>query len=187
LVLIRIWSWSWRVIFRVCLNFTVRVLERRVLTIVIGKFFTHNADQAIESYTTHKTPHVTNIPTLTGGIGADELKRFYSEYFTNPPLMKITLLSRTIGTDLVVDEMHIRFKHTQEMPWILPGVPPTDKKVEILVVSIVALKEGSCIMSMYTGTKLAFSSRSACWIPSWCPRVQRIMVLRSCLWLGDEL
>jgi hypothetical protein len=70
------------------------------------------------------------------------LKRFYSEYFTNPPSMKITLLSRTIGTDRVVDEMHIRFKHTQEVPWILPGVPPTDKKVEILVVSIVALKGG---------------------------------------------
>lgn len=88
------------------------------------------------------TPHVTNIPTLTGGIGANELQRFYSESFVTPPSRKITLLSRTIGADRVVDEMHMQFKHTQEVQWMLPGVPPTNKKVEILMVSIVALRGG---------------------------------------------
>jgi hypothetical protein len=56
--------------------------------------------------------------------------------------MRLTLLSRTIGADHVVDEVHVRFKHTHEMPWILPGVPPTNKRVEVLVVSIVALRGG---------------------------------------------
>lgn len=114
------------------------VLEKNVHS----KFFTHNADQALTAYTTHKTPHVTHIPTLTGGIGTDELKRFYSEFFTTPPSMKVALVSRTIGVDRVVDEMHVRFKHTHEVPWLLPGVPPTDKRVEILMVSIVAVKGG---------------------------------------------
>lgn len=96
----------------------------------------------MSSYTTHKSPHVTYIPTLTGGIGADELQEFYSQYFGNPKSLKLTLVSRTIGADRIVDEIHVRFKHTQEMPWILPGVPPTQKRVQILVVSIVTLRGG---------------------------------------------
>lgn len=114
------------------------VLERNLQS----KFFSQDTKGALETYTTHKIPHVTNIPTLTGGIGAEELQRFYTEYFSRPQSMKITLLSRTIGVDRVVDEMHVRFKHTQEMPWILPGVPPTDHKVEVILVSIVAIKGG---------------------------------------------
>ncbi|KAG9253678.1 uncharacterized protein F5Z01DRAFT_154466 [Emericellopsis atlantica] len=107
-----------------------------------SKFFTNDIDKAVEAYTTHKTPHVTNIPSLTGGIGVEDLRAYYATAFTNPPSTKVTLLSRTIGVDRVVDEMHIRFKHTQEVPWMLPDVPATNKKVEILVVSIVALKGG---------------------------------------------
>ncbi|GKT45142.1 uncharacterized protein ColSpa_05323 [Colletotrichum spaethianum] len=96
----------------------------------------------MSTYATHKSPHVTHIPTLTGGIGASELERFYNQFFGNPPSMKLTLISRTIGADRVVDEVHVRFKHTEEMPWILPGVPATSKRVEVLVVSIVGLKGG---------------------------------------------
>lgn len=108
----------------------------------IGKFFTHSLQPTMSTYTTHKSPHVTYIPTLTGGIGAEELQEFYSQYFGNPKSLKLTLVSRTIGADRIVDEIHVRFKHTQEMPWILPGVPPTQKVVRILVVSIVTLRGG---------------------------------------------
>jgi len=98
----------------------------------------------MSTFTSHKEPHVTHIPTLTGGIGAAELERFYSQFFmpNNPPSMHLTLISRTIGADRVVDEMHVRFKHTQEVPWILPGVPATNKWVEVLVVSIVTVRGG---------------------------------------------
>ncbi|KAK1969270.1 dienelactone hydrolase [Colletotrichum sublineola] len=114
------------------------VLEENVQ----GKFFTRNLSQTMSTYTTHKSPHVTHMPTLTGGIGAPELERFYSQFFSNPRSMKLTLISRTIGSDRVVDEVHVRFKHTEEMPWILPGVPATNKRVEVLVVSIVGLRGG---------------------------------------------
>ncbi|KAF4978157.1 hypothetical protein FZEAL_5402 [Fusarium zealandicum] len=107
-----------------------------------SKFFAKNVNQALSTYTTHKTPHVTNIPTLTGATGTAELKRFYSESFASPPSINITLLSRTIGVDRVVDEMHVQFKHTEQVPWMLPGIPPTNKRVEILMVSIVALRGG---------------------------------------------
>lgn len=98
----------------------------------------------MSSYSVHKSPHVTYIPTLTGGVGSEELTRFYSEFFVscNPSSMKLTLLSRTIGADRVVDELYVAFKHTQQMPWILPALPPTNKRVEIIVVSIVTLRGG---------------------------------------------
>lgn len=98
----------------------------------------------MSSYTTHKTPHVTYFPTLTGGVGPEELQRFYDEFFvqSNPPSTRLTLVSRTIGADRVVDEIHMSFKHTQEVPWILPGIPPTGKRVEVLIVSIVTVRGG---------------------------------------------
>lgn len=98
----------------------------------------------MSTYTTHKTPRVTYVPTLTGGIGAEELEKFYSQFFidNNPPSLQLTLISRTSGSDRVVDELHVQFKHTQGMPWILPGIPPTNRTVEVIVVSIVTLRAG---------------------------------------------
>lgn len=52
------------------------------------------------------------------------------------------LISRTVGVDRIVDELYIQFKHTCHMPWVLPSVRPTGKKVEIVVVSIVAMRAG---------------------------------------------
>ena len=64
-----------------------------------GKFYTRDLNQVMSNYTSHKAPHVTYVPTLTGGVGADELRRFYSEFFIgkNPESMQLTLLSRTMG------------------------------------------------------------------------------------------
>lgn len=95
-------------------------------------------------FSTQTEPSVTYVPTCTGGTGMDELEEFYSEYFLdgNPDSLDTTLLSRTVGTDRVVDELFVTFKHSQEMPWILPGVPPTNKRVEIALVSIVSFKGG---------------------------------------------
>jgi hypothetical protein len=60
-----------------------------------------------------------HVPTMTGGVGREELGRFYDNVFkpNNPPSMKRRLLSRTVGADKVVDELIISFRHTQEMPW----------------------------------------------------------------------
>ncbi|KAH7034546.1 dienelactone hydrolase [Microdochium trichocladiopsis] len=108
-----------------------------------AKFFTQDVKQTMSTFT-NTTPHVTHMPTLTGGIGASELQSFYADFFVNthPETLELTLVSRTIGVDRVVDELHVSFKHTEEMPWILPNVPPTNRRVEIMIVSIVAFKAG---------------------------------------------
>jgi predicted ester cyclase len=96
----------------------------------------------MSTYVTHKNAAVTLGPTLAGGVGAKALRRFYENDFlsTKPPSMRLRLLSRTVGSDRVVDEIYTTFDHTLEMPWMLPGVPPSGKRVEVILVAIVALK-----------------------------------------------
>jgi carboxymethylenebutenolidase len=89
-------------------------------------------------------PYVNDIPTMTGGVGHDQLKRFYKYHFidANPPDTKLVPVSRTVGTDRLVDEMLFSFTHTSEIDWMLPGVPPTGRKVEVPLVAIVQFRDG---------------------------------------------
>lgn len=91
-----------------------------------------------------KAPYVNHIPTMTGGAGHDQLKRFYKFHFigANPPDTKLTTVSRTVGADSVVDEMLFSFTHTHAIDWMLPGVPPTDRKVEVPLVAIAQFHDG---------------------------------------------
>jgi len=86
--------------------------------------------------------YVNHIPVLTGGIGKDQLREFYSKHFIPhmPPDTSLTPISRTIGDDQIVDEMIFRFTHTIRMDWMLPGIEPTGKRVEVPLVAIVKLR-----------------------------------------------
>jgi len=59
-----------------------------------------------------------------------------------PPDTMLTPVSRTVGEEQVVDEMVFSFTHTQEMPWMLPGVAPTHRRVEVAMVAIVHFRDG---------------------------------------------
>ncbi|KAK3114763.1 hypothetical protein LTR53_006580 [Teratosphaeriaceae sp. CCFEE 6253] len=101
-------------------------------------------DAAATMRTMVPQPYVNHVPTLTGGIGQRDLFRFYRDYFIpqNPPSLTMTLVSRTVGTDRVVDEMIISFQHTQTIPWMLPDVPPTDRMVHVALVGVVCIRGG---------------------------------------------
>src|SRR5882724_881876 len=88
--------------------------------------------------------YVNHIPVMTGGVGQAALRQFYATHFIPkmPPDMAMTPISRTIGTDQLVDEMVINFTHTVEIDWMLPGVAPTGKRVEIALVVIVRFRDG---------------------------------------------
>ena len=88
--------------------------------------------------------YVNHVPVLTGGRGHDELREFYSKDFIPmmPPDTTLTPISRTVGQEQLVDEMIFSFTHTMEMPWMLPGVKPTGKRVEIPLVAIVKFRDG---------------------------------------------
>jgi len=59
-----------------------------------------------------------------------------------PPDTTLRPLSGTIGEDRLVDEIILSFTHTQEIPWMLPGISPTNRRVEIAMVEIVKFREG---------------------------------------------
>lgn len=92
--------------------------------------------------------HVLHAPTLSGGIGSAQLSRFYANFFAPlPPSFSSKLLSRTIGTDRVVDELYVSFTHTSPVPWMLPSIPATQKQVEIVIVSIICVRGGGRLES----------------------------------------
>ncbi|HZB93285.1 MAG TPA: dienelactone hydrolase family protein [Stellaceae bacterium] len=84
-------------------------------------------------------PYVNHVPTMTGGVGARQLSRFYKHHFvnSNPADTRLIPISRTIGADRVVDEMIFCFTHDREIDWMLPGVKPTGKYVEVPLVAII--------------------------------------------------
>lgn len=87
-------------------------------------------------------PYVNHIPTMTGGVGYTELYRFYQHHFvdSNPEDTKLVPISRTIGADRIVDEMLFSFTHDREIDWILPGVKPTGKFVEVPLLAVICFR-----------------------------------------------
>jgi carboxymethylenebutenolidase len=86
-----------------------------------------------------REPYVNHVPTMTGGVGHDELKRFYKYHFigVNPPDFRLTPVSRTVGASSVVDEFVVHFTHTTRIDWMLPNIEPTGRAVEVPTVAIV--------------------------------------------------
>ena len=88
-------------------------------------------------------PHLNHVASMAGGVGRDGVRAFYRDHLVGrffPPDVKMTNVSRTVGHDQVVEELVISFTHTTPVDWILPGVPPTGKRVEVAVVVIVGFK-----------------------------------------------
>jgi carboxymethylenebutenolidase len=85
--------------------------------------------------------YVNHVPVLTGGRGREEMLAFYGRHFIPkmPADTRITPVCRTVGQGRVVDEMIFSFTHDVEMDWMLPGVPPTGKRVEVPLVVVVQL------------------------------------------------
>ncbi|MGC1321767.1 MAG: ester cyclase [Candidatus Udaeobacter sp.] len=106
------------------------------------EFSTRNAHDTLATMV--EDAYVNHIPVLTGGSGQDELHEFYSKHFIPqmPPDTEMAPVSRTIGEDQIVDEMVFKFTHTIPMDWILPGIPPTGKRVEVPLVAIVRVRDG---------------------------------------------
>lgn len=106
------------------------------------EFDTRNTEETLKTMVPEA--YVNHIPVLTGGVGHAELREFYSQRFIPqmPSDTSMTPISRTIGTDRLVDEMVFKFTHTIAMDWMLPGIPPTGKHVEVPLVVVVHFRDG---------------------------------------------
>jgi carboxymethylenebutenolidase len=88
--------------------------------------------------------YVNHVPVMTGGCGKAELREFYAAHFIPrmPPDLEMIPISRTIGNDQLVEELVLAFTHTVEIDWMLPGLAPTGKRVEVALVVVVRFRDG---------------------------------------------
>lgn len=90
-------------------------------------------------------PYLNHVPTLAGGVGRDGVRTFYRDHLVGkffPPDVKMVSVSRTVGEDRIAEELVIGFTHTTVIDWLLPGIEPTGKAVEMAVAVIVGFKDG---------------------------------------------
>jgi carboxymethylenebutenolidase len=106
------------------------------------EFITRDVDATMRTMV--DDPHVIHVPVATGGRGWNNVRNFYATFFIghSPQSTRLDLISRTVGEERVVDEFLFSFVHDIEMPWILPGVAPTGRPVNIPVVAIVSIRDG---------------------------------------------
>jgi carboxymethylenebutenolidase len=102
-----------------------------------SEFAARSADEALATMTAE--PYVNVVPLMIGARGRRELHDFYANHFLSqiPPDLEMVTVSRTIGQGRVIDELVARFTHSIRMDWLLPGVPPTGKRVELPFVVLV--------------------------------------------------
>jgi carboxymethylenebutenolidase len=107
-----------------------------------AEFVLKDADAALATMSAN--PYVLCIPSGRGGRGRAGVREFYARQFLPnlPPDFELNSVSQLLGDDRMVEECVIRFKHTLAMDWMLPGVPPTDRKVEFALVAIVRFQAG---------------------------------------------
>ena len=90
-------------------------------------------------------PHLLNLASGTGGQGAAGVREFYATQLIGqffPPDVDFIPISRTVDRERLVDELVIRFTHTETLSHLLPGVAPTGRRVEMALVVIVGVTDG---------------------------------------------
>jgi carboxymethylenebutenolidase len=88
-------------------------------------------------------PFIHNVPVATGGQGRAGVSGFYEEFIASwPDEVHIEPLNRVLGADQLVDELRVTFNHTKPMEWLLPGVTPTDRRIDMDVVVVVSFRDG---------------------------------------------
>ena len=106
------------------------------------EFETRDADATMATMV--GDPYVNHVPTLTGGVGHDMLKRFYKYHFIpqNPADRASVHVSYTVGVDRLVIETVASFTHDEEIDYMFPGIPPTGRFIEIPIVILVNFRGG---------------------------------------------
>jgi carboxymethylenebutenolidase len=107
-----------------------------------AEFDTMDLDATMATMT--DDPYLDHVPVMTGGIGREQVRRFYGEVFIGhwPADLTVQRVSRTVGADQVVDELVMAFTHDVVMGALLPGVPPTGHPVRLAVCVVAGFKDG---------------------------------------------
>jgi|SRR5437867_4888379 len=104
------------------------------------EFIDHDVEATLK--TMFKEPYVHNVATLKGGNGYKGVYDFYKNHFVGKMRQDTTgtKVSRTKGKDEVVEELLISFTHDRQIDFMLPGIPPTGKFVQLPHVVVMKFK-----------------------------------------------
>jgi carboxymethylenebutenolidase len=107
-----------------------------------AEFVLKDADAALATMT--ENPYVLLIGSGVVRVGRVAVREFYADKFLPgiPPDLETTTVSQTFGDDRIAEEMAVRFTHTIDMDWLLPGVRPTGRKAEFIVASFIQFDHG---------------------------------------------
>ena len=105
-----------------------------------GEFETKDVEATLATMV--EDAYVNHMPVNTGGRGKEALRVFYRDDFIPswPADLQMTPVNRVVGMAQLVDELHLTFTHSKPMPWFLPNVPPTHKKIDVDVVVVVQFR-----------------------------------------------
>lgn len=82
-------------------------------------------------------PYLLFLGSLTGGAGQAGVRRFYTGMISQLPSdLAWELISRTVGANQIVIESILTFTHNVPVDWLIPGIAPTNKILEIPIVLI---------------------------------------------------
>jgi carboxymethylenebutenolidase len=107
-----------------------------------AEFMLRDADAALATMT--ENPYVFLISSGTARVGRAAVHEFYANHFLPkiPADLELTSLSQTFGSNRIVEEMVMRFTHSIEMDWLLPGLRPTDRRAEFVLAAIIQFDVG---------------------------------------------
>jgi carboxymethylenebutenolidase len=109
---------------------------------VTAEFVHRDADAAVALMT--EDAHVLLVPPSVGGYGRRAVRSFYAERFLNqlPADLVPTPIAQTVGESSLVEEAVYRFTHSVRMDWMLPGLEPTGKVIELAVIGRIGFRDG---------------------------------------------
>jgi carboxymethylenebutenolidase len=107
-----------------------------------GEFINRNEEESLSTMVEDAT--VYHVPTGSGGAGKTALRRFYRDEFipSIPDDWTITTTNRVTTDDRIAEEAKLRFHHTKQMDWFLPGIPASGKLIEIDIVVCIDFRDG---------------------------------------------
>ena len=107
-----------------------------------GEFSNRNVDESLATMV--EDASVCHIPTGSGGIGKAVLRRYYASEFipSIPEDWTLTLKNRLATEQAIAEEARLRFHHSKQMDWFLPGIRPTGKLIEIDIVVFIDFRDG---------------------------------------------
>jgi carboxymethylenebutenolidase len=119
---------------------TPQELEKLWAEHLDGEFVTKDVEATLATMV--EDAYVNHMPVNTGGRGKEQLRVFYRDDFIPswPDDLQMTPVNRIVGPGQLVDELRLRFTHKKQMNWFLPGVPPTNRVVDIDLVVVVQFR-----------------------------------------------